>query len=136
MAWQEYRRAAPVVSAGSAFISLRPGGIAFSKGFIVAASAVEAARVSLLLDEPRRRLGFRFHSKKDDADSYALVNDGGKAARRGGDARLMQGKLIYSQHPWLGDALKADPRQRRFRPQWDERAKLWFIELSPAGRAP
>jgi len=134
--WKQHKRTDPVVNAGSAFVSLRPSGLAFSRGFVLKANVASEKRVTLLIDEARHRIGFRFHSQQHDADAYALTSDGGHAARRGGGARWMQGKLIYAQYPWLADALKRPAMERRYKVQRDERHDVWFIEIAPRGREP
>jgi hypothetical protein len=47
------------------------------------------------------------------------------------EARAIQCKLIYAQHPWLAVPLKGPARDRRFEPQFDEKAKIWFVDLAP-----
>ena len=130
MAWREYKRTDVVSATGSQFVSFRPTGIAFSAGFVYAARIDKAARATLFIDDQRQRIGFRFHNREADADSYALTGDGGGIK----SAKWIQNKRIYSQFPWLAALLKAPPRDRRFEPQRDEKADVWFVDISRGGK--
>ena len=130
MAWREYKRTDAVAASGVQFISFRSAGISFSVGFVHAAKLEKTTRASLLVDEQRHRVGFKFHSRDADTDSYALVPDGAAAKR----ARVIQNRLIYTQYAWLAAVLKAPPRDRRFVPQRDEKADVWFVEISRGGK--
>lgn len=130
MAWREYKRTDAVAATGVQFVSFRSMGISFSAGFVHAAKVDKATRTSLLVDEQRHRVGFKFHNRETDTDSYRLVPDGAAAKR----ARAVQTSRIYAQYPWLAAVLKAAPRDRRFEPQRDEKADLWFVEIPRGGK--
>ena len=130
MAWREYKRTDAVSASGAQFISFRAAGISFSAGFVHVARLDKVTRASILVDDQRHRIGFKFHNRDSDTDSYAVVSDGGGGKR----AKAIQNSRIYAQFPWLAAILKASPRDRRFEPQRDEKADVWFVEVSRGGK--
>ena len=124
MGWIEHKRSDSQRDGGGAFVSLRPSGIAFSAAFASQSGAQTATRVSILVDPQRRRLGFRFHAREDDANAYAVSSDGGHS--RG---RWAQCGRLYSEYEWLGDALARTADERRFKPERDPKDGIWFITV-------
>lgn len=123
MAWNEYKRTDSLKGARDEFISVRPLGIAFSSGFVVNHGLDEMSRVSVLIDDGARRVGFRFHTNERDIDSFSLTVDGTNSA-----GRWFQSKHLYTEFPWLAAVLKRPLHDRRFTPK---RAQgVWFIEVA------
>jgi hypothetical protein len=108
------------------FVALRPMGIAFSTGFVAAHKLGEMTRVSLVVDNDSRRLGFRFHSDENNVDAFAIAADGSSSG-----GRYLNSKRIYSDIPWLGAALARPNNERRFRPRSSH--GVWFIDLAEKG---
>lgn len=123
MTWTEYKRTDTLRGQGEEFVSLRPSGIAFSTEFIQAHSLGEMTRVSLVVDHGAQRLGFRFHSDEKNHDAFAIGTDG-----RSSGGRYLNSKRIYSDLPWLADALARPKSERRFRPKSSH--GVWFIAVS------
>ena len=101
---------------------MRPLGIAFSSTFVLNNGLQKTPRVSVMLDERAHRIGFRFHTDENDADSFSLVADGANKA-----GRWFQSKHLYVHFPWLGAVLKRPPQERRFPPRRNQ--GIWFIEV-------
>ena len=102
------------------FVSLRATGFGISVGLLEKAEAKNVPRVSLLVDEKRRRIGFRFHSKIN-SDSFALIREK--------SGRLVSARAVYRRFPWLRTAIG-----QRLSAQYDKQAKLWFVR-TPSARA-
>ena len=120
-----------VPSTGKPLITVRSQAFAFNVAFVKQADLEKNAnrRVSLYFDDEERRIGFDFHGRDDDPDSYAVSKDGGQG-RKGGRGRAVQPTAEIRSRDWIRSV--ASGRERRFEPQRDNVKGLWVIQLCPA----
>lgn len=109
-------------------ISIRRSAFAFNAIFIRMNSLQEAQRVTILQDIEKRRIGFQFHSDFTDANSLALVPDGGRNQTGNKGGRVVQASLVLKQ-PWLV-ALIRNRSVTKFVPYKEK--GLWAIDLGPS----
>ena len=120
-----------VAFTGRPLITVRSQAFAFNVAFVKQADLEKPAnrRVSLYFDDEDRRIGFEFHGRDDDPDSYAVTGDGGQ---RGKDkrGRAVQPTAEITSREWVRAV--ASGKERRFEPQRDSVRGLWVIQLCPA----
>jgi hypothetical protein len=123
MSWKKHVRTDARRAAGREFVSFRPMGIAFSAEFIEKHELGGKDRVSLLVDEQQRRLGFQFHKDAKDADSYALSSDGGLSK-----GRWFQSRSVYTDYPWVKKILSKPSAARRLPVKKGDKS-IFYVEV-------
>jgi hypothetical protein len=126
MPWKTHKRRDPRRSPAREFASLRPAGIAFSSEFIRNNSLRERARVSILVDGEKRRLGFVFHDDEKQEDAYALSSDGSKS-----QGMWLQTTSLYDEYAWLKNYFETPAFPKRLPIKKDSKG-VFFVEISPA----
>jgi hypothetical protein len=121
MALMVHRRSDARKHSAESFITLRSTGISFNAHFVREAGVESVKRVTFLIDNELRQLGFRFHSNKSQADSFCLTTEGA--------GKWMQSIGIYKKYPWLDEVIKWSMDSRRFTPRYNPREECWLIEI-------
>ena len=120
-----------VAFTGRPLITVRSQAFAFNVAFVKQADLEKPAnrRVSLYFDDEDRRIGFEFHGRDDDPDSYAVSGDGGQGGKDK-RSRAVQPTAEIRNREWVRAV--ASGEERRFEPQRDNVKGLWVIQLCPA----
>jgi hypothetical protein len=111
-------------------ITVRSQAFAFNVAFVKEADLDKPAnrRVSLHFDDKDRRIGFEFHGRDDDPDSYAVTRDGGQGGKRG-RGRAVQATAQIRSREWVRAV--AAGKEPGFEPQKDADEGYWVIQLCP-----
>jgi len=130
VAWEKVTRDDRYLGSDKPFISVNPHHFGFNAMFVRMADLGPDKRVTIYADPDNLRLGFEFHTSKEDPASFKL---GYQSASTAGEKRKgMQSTSfgLVRKYPWVKSVTKLPTRDRRF--QATQEGRLWVIQLCPA----
>ena len=130
MAWEKFKRTDTFQGSDKAFVTIRPGHIAFSAVLSRLAELDDNHRVSIYVDSKNRKIGFEFHTDGR-PDSFSMSRASGSAPKQKRVGYFCPGQGLVNAHPWIRSVSKLKGiKERRFHPV--KQGNKWVIQLCPA----